>query len=163
MSTIAADPSLLGVYLNDHLAGASGGLELFRRAAGSSAGTPAGEVLKALTVEVAEDREALLSILDRLAFPVRHDKVVGGWLAEKATRAKPNGRLLSRSALDPVIELEALHLGVLGKGSAWRLLRALDDPRVPAAELDRLIDRAERQAAQIEELRIAAARQGLSR
>ena len=160
-----ADPSLLGIYLNDHLLGATGGLELFRRASGNHDGTPAGAALTRLTAEVAEDREALLAIIRELGFPVRHYKVIAGWTAEKAGRLKLNGRLLSRSPLSSVVELEGLHLGVLGKLSGWRLLRTLADtePRLDAAYLERLIARAERQAAEVEELRLTAAREVLAR
>src|SRR4051812_29282693 len=158
-----ADPSLLGIYLNDHLAGATAGLELFRRAAGSQSG-PTADALKRLTAEVEQDRDALLAILRELGFPVRQYKVVAAWAAEKAGRLKLNGRLLTRSPLSDVIELEGLHLGVLGKAAGWRLLRALADsePRLDAAQLDELIARAGRQAAELDDLRLAAARAALS-
>ncbi|MDT7570466.1 MAG: hypothetical protein QOE05_640, partial [Actinomycetota bacterium] len=138
--------------------------ELFRRASGSTAGTATGDALKRLTAEVEEDRDALIGILRGLGFPLRQYKVIGGWAAEKVGRLKLNGRLLSRSPLSNVIELEGLRLGVVGKGSCWRLLRALADsePRLDPASLDRLIERADRQAAELEELRIAAAREALS-
>jgi hypothetical protein len=163
-ATTDADPALLGIYLNDHLAGATGGLELFRRASASHRGSDAGPVLERLQQEVADDREALRRLMAALGIPVRQYKVVAGWLAEKAGRAKPNGRLLSRSPLSSVVELEGLRLGVLGKAGLWRLLRALADgePRLAADDLDRLTDRAERQAAELEELRLAAAKEGLS-
>ncbi|MCU1588993.1 MAG: hypothetical protein JWP11_249 [Frankiales bacterium] len=158
-----ADPTLLGIYLNDHLAGATGGLELFRRATGSHAGTPAGDALKRLTAEVEDDRDALLAILRALGFPVRQYKVIAGWAAEKAGRLKLNGRLLSRSPLSSVIELEGLHLGVLGKSACWRLLRTLaeSEPRLDKLALDGLLARAERQAAELEDLRLTAARGAL--
>jgi hypothetical protein len=159
-----ADPALLGIYLNDHLAGATAGLELFRRAAGSHASTSAGAALTRLTAEVEADRDSLLGIMRALGVPVRQYKVLGGWVAEKAGRFKPNGRLLSRSPLSSVIELEGLHLGVLGKSAGFRLLRSLADadPRLDAAELDRLVDRAERQAGELEQLRITAAREAFA-
>jgi hypothetical protein len=155
------DPSLLGIYLNDHLTGATAGLELFRRATGGHRDTEAGPVLERLTAEVEADRDSLLGIMRALGVPVRHYKVIGGWVAEKAGRLKPNGRVLSRSPLSSVIELEGLHLGVLGKAAGFRLLRGLadDDPRLDAVALDQLIERAERQAAEIESLRLRAARE----
>jgi hypothetical protein len=160
----APDPTLLGIYLNDHLAGATAGVELFRRAAGSHSGAAA-DALKRLTGEVEEDREALLEIMRDLGFPVRQYKVVAGWAAEKAGRLKLNGRLLTRSPLSDVVELEGLHLGVAGKGAGWRLLRALatTEPRLDADRLDDLIARADRQAAELDGLRLAAAREALAR
>ena len=152
------DPSLLGIYLNDHLTGATGGLELFRRAAGAHRETEAGPVLERLTAEVEADRDTLLGIMRALGVPVRHYKVIGGWAAEKAGRLKLNGRLLTRSPMSSVVELEGLHLGVLGKAAGWRLLRTLadTDPRLDAVELDRLIERAQRQAEEIDALRLQA-------
>lgn len=160
----SADPTLLGIYLNDHLAGATAGLELFRRAAGSHSGAT-GDALKRLTAEVEEDREALLAILRELGFPVRQYKMIAGWAAEKVGRLKLNGRLLSRSPLSDVIELEGLHLGVLGKAACWRLLRSLaqTEPRLDVAQLAELLARAERQAAELDELRLAAAKGALGR
>jgi hypothetical protein len=159
-----SDPALLGIYLNDHLAGATAGLELFRRAAGAHASTDAAPVLTRLVTEIEEDREALLGIMKRLDIPVAQYKVAGAWVAEKIGRAKPNGRLTSRSPLSSVIELEGMRLGVLGKGSGWQLLQVLADaePRLDKDALARLIERAERQAEELEQLRIAAAKEALS-
>jgi hypothetical protein len=154
----SSDPALLGIYLNDHLAGATGGLELFRRATSAHKGTSAGPVLARLTREVEEDRQALLDVMSALGIPVRQYKVAAGWAAEKAGRLKLNGRLLSRSPVSSLVELEGLHLGVLGKGAAWRLLRRLADtePRLDKARLDALAERAHLQAEEIEQLRLAA-------
>ena len=158
------DPALLGIYLNDHLTGATGGLELFRRAAGAHRGTEAGPALERLTAETESDRDSLLGFMRALGVPVRHYKVLGGWAAEKAGRLKLNGRLRSRSPLSSVVELEGMHLGVLGKAAGWRLLRALadSDPRLDAVELDRLLDRAQRQAEEIDALRLQAAQEAFS-
>ncbi len=155
-----AEPSLLGVYLSDHLAGSTAGVDLFRRGARNHAGTPEGAALARLCVEVQEDRASLLAITLRLGFPVRRYKMVGGWLLEKAARLKPNGRLVGRTALDPLIELESMRLGLEGKGAGWRVLRELtgSEPRLDAGELDRLIARNDGHVAEVEALRLAAAR-----
>lgn len=148
----------LAIYLNDHLAGATGGLELFRRAAGS-APEPVRSELERMTRDVEQDRESLVGLLRALGVPVRRYKVVGGWLLEKAARAKPNGRLLRRSPLSDLVELEGLLLGVQGKGAGLRALRELaaTDPRLDRDELDVLVGRAERQAQDLERLRLQTA------
>lgn len=53
-----------------------------------------------------------------------------------------------------------MRLGVEGKASLWRSLRtvASTDPRLDGAAVDRLLDRARRQADVLEELRVRAAR-----
>lgn len=154
---------LLAIYLNDHLAGATAGLELFRRAARSHP-APAKAELERLVVEVQQDRESLLGFMRALGVPVQRYKVLGGWVAEKAGRVKPNGHLWSRSPLSDLVELEALVLGVNGKAAGLRALQTVaeDDPRLDAAELDRLVARAERQSVTLEGLRLQAARRALA-
>jgi hypothetical protein len=147
---------LLLIYLNDHLMGATAGLELFRRTAGN---IPA---VKPIAEEVTEDREALVRMIEQVGGHPDQLKVVAGWVGEKLGRLKLNGSLLRRSPLSDVLELEALTLGVQGKLAGWRLLRVLRDPRLDAAELDRLIQRAERQSEALEDMRLAAGRAVLS-
>ena len=155
----AQDP--LAIYLNDHLAGATGGLELARRVAGTGQVPAAPVQLRQFAEEVAEDRDTLLRIMGTLGIPVRSYKVWAAWAGEKAGRLKPNGRLTSRSPLSNLEELELLRLGVEGKAAGWRTLRTLADrdSRLEAAQLDELISRAGRQAGFLEESRIRAAEQ----
>ncbi|MFC9792745.1 transaldolase [Streptomyces sp. NPDC127584] len=152
------DADLLAIYLNDHYSGATGGLELFRRAAQAQKGTEAGEALSELARQIDEDRDALARIMSDLGVDIRHSKVAMGWLAEKAGRLKPNGHLFSRSPLSDVLERESMFLGVQGKAACWRTLRALadTDERLSADRLDALAERAARQSATLEELRLAA-------
>jgi hypothetical protein len=150
---------LLGIYLNDHLAGAVGGGDLAKRLADAEATWVGGDVLAAIAAEVEEDRSALMSIMAALGVSVRRYKTVAAWMAEKVARLKPNGRVFARSPLSRVIELEVLRLGVEGKAAAWRTLRGLADidQRLDAAQLDDLIDRANRQVDHLEQLRVRAA------
>jgi hypothetical protein len=83
---------LLGIYLNDHLAGATAGLELARRVAGSHRGPAADSALQHLAAEVAQDRAALEDIMDALGIPVCAYKVYAAWIGEKAARLKLNSR-----------------------------------------------------------------------
>ena len=119
--------SLLGIYLNDHLAGATAGTELARRMAASPQLAAAGGALQRLADELAEDRAALLKMMAALGIPVRGYKVYAAWIGEKAGRLKPNGYLLARSPLSSLEELEMLRLGVEGKAAGWRTLRVLAD------------------------------------
>jgi hypothetical protein len=151
--------ALLGVYLNDHLAGSTSGLGLARRTARAHRGTPSGAPLQRIAAEIAEDRAALLDIMRTLNVPVRRYKIAGGWVIERVGRLKPNARLFRRSPLSSLIELEALRLGIEGKSAGWRALRGLatHPGRIDADRLDRLITRADEQAATVEELRLRAA------
>lgn len=152
-------PQLLAIYLNDHLAAATGGVDLARRAARSQQGSAAGAPLARLAAEIAEDRAALVDMLRALAVPVQRYKLAAGWAAEKAGRLKLNGRLRERSPLSDLVELEGLVLGVAGKTAAWRTLRARAevDDRLSVQRLDALLERAHRQADTLEQLRMQTA------
>ena len=154
---------LLGVYLNDHLAGSTVGLELARRTA-ASAEPQFATVLRGLVAEIAEDRSALLAIMTTLGIPVRGYKVFAAWAGEKVGRLKLNGHLLSRSPLSSLEETEILRLGVEGKAAGWRTLRALAsrDSRLDAGHLDELLARADRQSNALETLRVNIAEQALT-
>jgi hypothetical protein len=155
---------LLGIYLNDHLAGATAGSELAHRMARSHRGREEGGPLSRLAAEITEDRSTLLNLMASLGVTMRRYKVGAAWIGEKAGRLKFNGRLLARSPLSDLEELELLRLGVEGKAAGWRTLRAQaeSDARLDAARLDELIVRARRQADQLEELRVRAASRVIS-
>ena len=164
MSTWRTGPNVLGIYLNDHLAGATAGTELARRIAGSAQDREEHATLHALAAEVAQDRATLLDIMAALGIAIRTYKVYAGWIGEKAGRLKFNGRIFARSPLSRLEELELLRLGVEGKAAGWRTLRVLadTDQRLEPARLDELIARAQRQAELLEDLRVRAADQVIS-
>jgi hypothetical protein len=158
------DRKLLGIYLNDHLAGSTIGLELARRARGSNKSSEYGDVLDRIAREIDEDRETLKALMESLE--IGHDrlKIGGAWIAEKLGRLKPNGRLLSYSPLSRLVELESLALGISGKLSLWEALRevAAEDARLDLEELGRLAERAERQRKEVWRLRQRAAREAFT-
>jgi hypothetical protein len=155
---------MLGIYLNDHLAGATAGSELAHRMARSHRGWGEAVPLSRLAAEITQDRLALLNIMASLGVTARAYKVAAAWIGEKAGRLKFNGRLFSRSPLSDLEELELLRLGVEGKAAGWRTLRTLadTDTRLDAGHLDELISRARSQADQLEELRVRAANRAIS-
>jgi hypothetical protein len=156
-----SEVSMLGIYLNDHLAGATAGTELAHRMARSHGDGHDSGTLRRLAAEIAQDRAALLDIMAALGIRVRRYKVGAAWAGEKAGRLKFNGRLFARSPLSNLEELEMLRLGVEGKAAGWRTLRTLadTDTRLNPGRLDELISRARRQADTLEDLRVAAASQ----
>ena len=149
----------LPIYLNDHYAGSTAGVELAKRAANNSRdNTEFGPALAALASEIDEDRDALKRIMDRL--DVSEDRIKASifWLGEKVGRLKPNGELLQFSPLSRVVELEGLITGVSGKLSLWRTLLELAerDDRLDEGELEVLAGRAEDQLLRLHALRGAA-------
>lgn len=66
--------TLLALYLNDHLAGATAGVALCRHLAEAERSAPhaLGETLDHLAQEIDQDRSALLDVMSELAVPVKH-------------------------------------------------------------------------------------------
>ncbi|MEU7057989.1 hypothetical protein [Streptomyces sp. NPDC046197] len=157
--TAQAGHDLLGIYLNDHLAGATAGTERAHHLATACRGSKVGQTMAPVAAEIAEDRRALVGIMHRLDVPIRRYKVYAGRLGERAGRLKSNGSLVRRSPLSTVLELELLHIGVEGKACAWQILRqrADHDDRLDAHQLDHLLERARGQLRTIEDLRMAQA------
>ncbi len=155
---------LLAIYLNDHLAGATVGRELARRAAHSNRDNPAyGAFLDRLAKEIDEDRQSLLAIMGGLNVKVDRLKVLAGWGGEKLGRLKLNGRVRGYSPLSRVVELEGLALGVHGKLSLWRALDRLElGDAAGANDLGELQRRAQGQLEQLEEHRLRAVEDALA-
>ncbi|WP_030345936.1 hypothetical protein [Streptomyces sp. NRRL S-1022] len=153
------DVKLLGIYLNDHLAGATAGTQRAAHLARTSRGSALGRALHPVAAEIAQDRTTLISIMGDLGVPVRRYKVCAGWVGERAGRLKPNGRLVSRSPLGVLLDLEALRLGIEGKVALWQTLRRLgaSEERLDPARLDTLLERARRQQTTVEEWRVRQA------
>jgi hypothetical protein len=158
------DMKLLGIYLNDHLAGATAGTERATRLVRTARGSALGRAIEPVVAEIAQDRTALLDIMRDLGVPVRRYKVCAGWAGEKLGRLKPNGHLVRPSPLGTVLDLEALRLGIEGKGAAWQTLRRLSatDERLDPARLDNLLERARQQQERVEEWRVRQAEEALA-
>jgi len=150
---------MLATYLNDHLAGLTGGLELARRALGAhrgSADDPVRAGLEPVVELLDDDRRALLDVMSAVGVGVQHHKVVGGWAAEKLGRLKGNGSLLRRSPLSTVVELEGIQLVLAYDGALWRTLATLladGDKRLAAARPAARSRTAARRGDELEELR----------
>jgi hypothetical protein len=154
----------LRIYLQDHLAGSTAGLELARRARGANEGSEYGPPLAQIADEIEADRRHLQGIMEDLGFGGDTLKNIAAWGFEKVGRLKLNGQLTGYSPLSRVVELEGLLTGITGKWGLWVALLELApaEPRLDAALLERLRDRAEAQRATVEELREKAAREAFA-
>ena len=79
------------------------------------------------------------------------------WVAEKFARLKMAVDDLSGSRLKLLESLEAVALGIHGKGALWRALKVL--PAAAGPDYDLLIQRADEQRERIEPARLEAVRQ----
>jgi len=154
----------LRIYLQDHLAGSTAGLELARRTRGANEGTEYGPPLAKIADEIEADRRMLQGIMEDLGFGGDRLKIAGAWALEKVGRLKLNGELTGYSPLSRLVELEGLLTGITGKKGLWISLLevAPSEPRLDAGVLGRLRDRAEEQRTTVEELREKAAREAFA-
>ena len=154
----------LEIYLQDHWAGASGGLQLAKRILGSLE-APEQTEMGAIAAEIEEDREKLREIMTRLGVDPDRVKQAAAHAGELMGRLKLNGRVLSPSPLSRVVEFEGMLMGVTGKLELWRSLTQLapQDDRLDPGELEELIERAEGQRARLEDLHAKAARAAFER
>lgn len=161
----AAPPgaALLGSYLRDHLAALTAQARLGHRLAGAHRRGDDAALLREFAQELDVDRTAMRTVMQELEVPVRRYKQLSAAAAELVGRAKLNGRLVRRSPLSDLLELEALSAALAGKAVLWRTLRdrVRDHPRLDAAWLDSLVERALTQRELVEHLRVRAANQVL--
>jgi hypothetical protein len=149
---------LLGIYLNDHLAGATGGLELARRAARNNRDGKLAADLERLVQEIDQDRATLVSIMERLGVAQNPVKTSGAWLLEKVGRLKLNGSAFGYSPLSRIEELETLAAGVEAKKAMWLALKRVRDrgADIGDVDLDALVARAQRQKRLLDRRRLEA-------
>jgi len=149
---------LLAIYLNDHLAGATLGVELARRLRASNRHEPEfGPVLTEVCAEIEADRETLEAAMDQLGVGRGKLKPLAVVVAERLGRLKPNGRLWSYSPLSRLDELELLQAGVVGKRRLWRALEHTHSGDLSGFDLDALAERATEQLRRLEALHLKAA------
>lgn len=146
--------------MNDQLAAGVIWREVARRSAGSNAGTPLGGAVERVASQIAEDVETFERIMDRLGIERSRVKTLLAIVAERAGRLKLNGSLFGYSPLSRFVELDFLAAGIEGKKILWANLRDLADlaTRFPDVDFDHLIERAERQRAELEPFRAQAGR-----
>jgi hypothetical protein len=150
---------LLGVYLNDHLAGSAAGSELAEKLRDNNQGSELGNVMAALHRDILQDRATLEELMASLEVERHPVKEAAGWLLERLSRLRLNPALTGSAELTRLLETEALSLGIEGKLAMWLALKeaAAGDQRLAGADFDRLIERARCQRRALEPHRLAAA------
>ena len=159
------DEKLLRIYMNDQLALGVVWREVARRAQRENAGTEFGEALARVAQGIAEDVRTFESLMDRLGLERSTVKPALAVVAERVGRLKLNGRVRGYSPLSRFAELDFLAMGIEGKKILWANLRDLAGlpERLPDVDFEHLIERAERQRAELEPFRARAGREAFGR
>lgn len=152
----------LVIYLNDHLAGATLGVELARRLRSSNQGDPEmGRPLARICEEIEADRDTLVRLMEHLEIGRDQFKPALAKLAERLGRLKLNGQILGYSPLSRVLELEVLSGLVGAKMQLWNALEQSFGETLKDFDFHDLAARADSQGQRLEDLHLAAAHRAL--
>jgi hypothetical protein len=148
----------LDSYLNDHLAGSVGALELLAHWAHLYKGKPLGAFFTDIEAQIRADQDTLRDLMRSLGIKESNVRRAGAWAAEKVGRARFMIAGNEPAGLGLVLTLEGLIMGIAGKKLLWRALAAANLPKLEAFDFKELQRRAEQQIERTEAERIQAAR-----
>lgn len=156
-------PETVGIYLNDHLAGARGALDLIDDIVEGDTDDELKRFLVGLRTEIDEDREQLRRVMSLLDVTEHRSKQILASIAESTSRLKL-ARVGQSEQMSRLLELETLSAGVWTKIRLWRSLGSAADlrARLEGIDLDELVTRGERQLDELEQHRLRAASDALS-
>jgi hypothetical protein len=143
--------SNLAAYLNDHLAGAVGMLEVLDEL-GRVGNGDLDRFVHELRYAVTEDREELEALMRRAGIATSAVRRAAGWISEKAVEVKVRVDDPFNGAFRTFELLEIVALGIDGKRALWPTLRAIADavPQVQGADYHHLAKRADDQRDAVE-------------
>jgi anti-sigma regulatory factor (Ser/Thr protein kinase) len=142
MTTTEDRATFINIYLDDHATGATAGSQRAARLAEAESESKDAAALAGFAADVTADFDALLALMYTAGVEPSRLKAGPASVDEKLGTLKVNGRVLDRSPLSTIIELEAMQMAVRAKRSLWETLQvALPS----AAGLATLIRRADEQ------------------
>ncbi|MBO0694580.1 MAG: hypothetical protein J2P56_00605 [Verrucomicrobia bacterium] len=152
----------LASYLNDHLAGSVGALELVEHWAQLHKGNPLGVFFSDIKSEIRADQATLREMMRSLEIEESNLRKAGAWAAEKAGRARLMIAGDEAHSLGLVLTLEGLIMGITGKKLLWLALDAAKLPQLHSYNFQELESRADEQIKRIETERIQAAQEAFT-
>ena len=146
----------LASYLNDHLAGSVGALELLEHWAHLHDGKRVGDFFRDIEAEIRADQEKLREAMRSLGIEESNVRKAGAWVAEKAGRARLIIAGNEPGRLGLVLTLEGIIMGVTGKKLMWRSLSAANLSQLNGCDFEELQRRAQQQIERVEAERMRA-------
>ena len=153
----------LHVYLNDHLAGATAGVELVKEASERHDGE-LGAFFAQLADEIISDYNTLTSLMDQMDAHASGAKKVLAKAGSVISESKFSGESMDDPEFGTFLTLETLSIGVEGKRCMWKALDVVKDeyPELASADIGTLIERAQSQRDRLEEKTLELAGSALS-
>jgi hypothetical protein len=151
----------LSSYLNDHLAGSVGALELLDRLIDTYKEKPLEQFFSDLRNEIDADQETLKELIASLGEEESTVRKAGAWVMEKFSRGKIQLDGDEEEQMGLFLALEGLALGIHGKRSLWRALAAVSEtiPQLRNRDYGELEKRAVEQHDQVDAKRLEVARE----
>lgn len=140
------------VYLNDHLAGATAGVNLVEQAADRHRSDELGEFFAPLAAEIKADFATLEQLVEDMNVDKSASKTALAEVGSKLAAPKFNAEGAGNEHLGDFVTLETLSIGVEGKRCMWVALQTVADayPELGALDLDALESRARDQRDKLE-------------
>jgi hypothetical protein len=150
----------LDSYLNDHLAGSVGAVELIDHCAQLYKGKRLGAFFAQMEEQIGADQDTLRDMMRRLGIEESKMRQAGAWAGEKLCRAVFTIAGNERGGLGLLLALEGLIMGVTGKRLLWRALAAANLTKLEKFDFEKLKRRAEEQLKRAKAEQIRCARRG---
>lgn len=115
---------ILGLYVSDHLTGATAGANRIERMANDFVDTPVYPLLAQVALEIKAERTFLRNLVHDLDIKQRRYRQVTAWAGERVGRLKFNGRVMERSPMTMLLETELMRGAITAKRGGWLTLRA---------------------------------------
>jgi len=140
------------VYLNDHLAGATAGVNLVEQAADRHRSDELGEFFAPLAADIKTDHAKLVALIESMNVTKSALKSALAEVGSKLAAPKFTAEGAGNKHLGDFITLETLSIGVEGKRCMWVALRTVASayPELQALDLDELESRAQDQRNRLE-------------
>src|SRR5687767_61849 len=124
----------LEVYLTDHLAGATAGVNLAQMAADEHRSDEHGAFFGEIASEISADHETLEQLVAALGVEKSATKTAAAEIGSKMMAPKFVGG--DDDELNAFITLETLYMGIEGKISMWKALKTVEDAYPTLAAYD---------------------------
>jgi hypothetical protein len=151
-------------YLNDHLAGSCGALDLLQNLTEREEVASTRSFFEELHGKIKKDQTLLIDVLDELGLKQDHSTKAAAVVTAKVGRLKLMWEGLDAGELGLFEALEMLVLGITGKLLLWAALKEVKDahPALGKYDFDSLAEAARHQRAGVEEMRIGSACEALA-
>jgi hypothetical protein len=151
----------LDVYLNDHLSGATAGVNLAQLPAEEHRQDDHGPFFGEIASEIKQDFDTLEQLMEAMGTDKSAGKAALAEVGSKVMATKFTGE---DDQLNAFVTLETLSIGVEGKICMWKALQRVEDayPALESLDIDELLARAQSQRERIETRRLEIATQALA-